>query len=1248
MNKFWKIIGWGTLCIIIFVYGAFLFLIPNIIDVNQYKIDIQKLVQEQSGLNIDFENAKIITTPLLGAGFKADNISIKLPDNSLLFSADNIKTRISIPSLLLLTVKISCFEVDKPFVNLEIANNENFKVLKLAEDLLNQGKEQRLEQPANPVETKDKSFQLNPEWIRIKIPNVKLNNYKILVNDLKSKHYLDLHGEELTLGYFNGKTAKVKTYAEIFSDDKKNITVSVNIDTVLPKPSPKLDEEDDKAERIDIPFVNPVSMYRNYDLKANLDTKLRIRAHENNITSYGYFNVDNFTVTVGKLQLPKSYFHAKTFGKNINLDTDIYPVKNQNIKILGNVNYGHHSKMNMSIKTANIQFNDLVILAKAFLDSLQIKNELALIKAEGSLKADCNIKTNFKKLTSNGYINVENGGISVRNLGKVLSKANINIKFDEDTVDIRNSCLNISNAPLKIDGKIDKKSNADINVKADAIPLPVLFKAFAPKEIRNAYNFKSGNLTLDLGIHGQLKKAAASAKFDLSNLNISDNTNNFVILNNKFVGEFLCNTKLLRGTINNKDLSINFPKTRSNIMLPLFSTEISDNNIVIKENSILLNNKTKINYLGEIIDYNKLKSINFIAHGNLNTDDLVKFLGADLKPFIHSSGEIPIKLTVEGNKQKQTIFMQALADSANLITPIDIRELQNRNTSLQAVIDLKPNRIKIKKTGLFIRTVNVDEKGNEIIHLDEVAGIDGTVEGNRINLFKITLPKELHGKICIFPQSNFSLKGKAFVFGETSLPRMRGGFTLSNLSIPELFTTVKTADLRFKGHHANIDIQDVLLIGSDVNITTSISMLPDAITNILNLDINSRYINLDKLMKVSEQAIKYLPQGNSTGNQNSTPDIPIVVHNGSIRLHRIITGNIDIQNTTSNLTLRKNILYLNNLRSHIFNGSARGNISVNLITTLLRINMKGENINVEKALLDGCAMKDTLSGIAKFDANISLQGVTMEEQMQSLKGIVDFTVKDGQFGPFGKLENLIIAENIRESQFFQTALGGIISGLTTIDTTHFSDLSGTISFNNGICHLDPVTSLGNILSLHIFGDFDLLRNYADMKVRARMASLVSNLLGPIGAINPANLINSAASLNVVTAKAFSIFCEMIPENELTTLPSFSNKYIDNSATKFQLVIRGDVAKPLTLVKSFKWLASQTDYQNAVDYVNSLPEPIEGSEATNIEEMVKEVEAEHNSLKYKFKHLFNNSKNKTDMENSTHIEQTDIEEELEAE
>ena len=1224
MKNFLKYLGFTALGAIVLAYAGFLFVLPNVIDLNQYTPEIQKLAKEQAKLNVNFENVKIVTTPLLGAGIKAENISVKLPDNSVLFSADKIKTRISLPSLLLLTVKVSCLEVEKPFVNLEIINDENFKVVKLVEDLLNAGKEQKLEEGRQTVQAEAEGFKFNPAWIRIKVPAVKLNNYRILVNDLKSKHYLDLKGEQLVLGYFNGKSAKVKTYAELFSDENKNITANIDINTFLPPVEPSLDSEDDPAERIEIPFVNPVTMYRNYDLKANLDTKLRIRNHSDNLTSYGHFNINNISLKAGNLKLPESYLRANSFGSNIDIDTNIYTAQNQNIQLLGKVNYGHHPKMDMSIKTADIKFNDLIILSKAFMDSLHIYNELAQVKATGALQTDCYIKTNFKKLTSSGSIWVKDGGLSVRNIGNVISKANVNVKLDNNVLDIRNSSLLVGNQPITIDGKIDEKSVADINVSAKKIPLPVLFNAFAPREIRSAYNFKSGDASFDLGLKGELKKAVAGVKFALANLNISDK--NMVVTNNNLNGEFFLQNKALAGKVNNSNFALSLLQTKSRIAVPKFDLELADNNITIGDNKILFNDKSTLNYAGSVIDYNKLKSLSFTTYGNIHTDDLIKLIGREFKPYIHSNGTIPVKVTFDGDKHKQTLFAQALADKTNFITPVDFSNVNGANTSLQTVVDFKPNRIKIKKTGLFTRSVTVDEEGNEVVHLNEVLGVDGTIAGDRINLLKITMPKALNGKIHVFPQSNFDVKGRAFVFGETSNPRLRGGFTVTNLSIPELLLTLRNAELKFKGQEANFDIQDLLLNGSDIQANGTISLLPSNVLNILNLDVNSRYMNVDKLMNVSDKAMKYVPQnsGSASSASSASADISVVIRNGSINFARIITGNIDVRNTTGRISLARNIFYLRNLRTNIFKGRVNGNISMNLITPLLNIRVNGQGIDVEQALLDGANMKDTLSGTASFSTDISLKGATYEEQMKSLKGKVNFTVKDGQFGPFGKLENLIIAENIRESQFFQTALGGVISGLTTIDTTHFSDLSGNLSFSNGICHIEPITSLGNILSLHIFGDFDILRNYADMKVRARMASLVSNLLGPIGAINPANLINSAASLNVVTAKAFSIFCEMVPEDEMAIIPSFANKYVDNSATKFQLVVRGDAAKPLTLIKSFKWLATETQYQDAVDYVNSIPEPVEGSEAETIEQAVQEheaLEAEKQTLKYKVRHLF---------------------------
>ena len=114
MEKIWKIFAFSVLGLALTLYLCFLFVLPNAIDINKFKPEIQKIAKEQANLSIDFENAKIITTPLFGAGIKMDNISVKLSDDSILFSADSFKTRVALPSLALLTVKVSCLEINNP------------------------------------------------------------------------------------------------------------------------------------------------------------------------------------------------------------------------------------------------------------------------------------------------------------------------------------------------------------------------------------------------------------------------------------------------------------------------------------------------------------------------------------------------------------------------------------------------------------------------------------------------------------------------------------------------------------------------------------------------------------------------------------------------------------------------------------------------------------------------------------------------------------------------------------------------------------------------------------------------------------------------------------------------------------------------------------------------------------------------------------------------------------------------------
>ena len=476
----------------------------------------------------------------------------------------------------------------------------------------------------------------------------------------------------------------------------------------------------------------------------------------------------------------------------------------------------------------------------------------------------------------------------------------------------------------------------------------------------------------------------------------------------------------------------------------------------------------------------------------------------------------------------------------------------------------------------------------------EILGANGTITALNtpepfINIFDIIIPQTFKTKLYAFKDSSLTVDGGLFVFGKATSPRMRGHFRVSDSHISDLYLTLKELYLDFKGKELDVNVDKLVLNGSDINAKTNISLVPSSVLNINNVKVNSNLINVDKLMKVADAATKLVPPAQQTTTKPVPVDIPVLIKTGTIDMKRIIATPIEITNTTGLIALRNNIFYLNNLRTHTFDGTVRGNINVNLANNGLGIKVQGANLDAEKALLALANLKDTLTGKASFKADIGLSGVTMEEQMKSLKGKVDFKLEDGQLGPFGKIENLILAENIRESEFFKTTIGQVINSITSVDTSHYDRVEGSLAFKDGVTTMESITSLGPVLSLHIAGNMDLLANQIDMKLRGRLGSQVSDMLGPLAYLNPINLVKNTPGMNVLAAKAFFLFCESVTTEEMNAIPLLVNSN-DDTATKFQVVVRGDVAKPLTLIKSFKWLAEQSQIDSAQSFASMLPEP----------------------------------------------------------
>lgn len=1192
MKKALKITGFTILGFLAILYLAFVFVLPKAIDLNQFMPMVQEIVKEQVNMNLEIKNPRIITTPILEAGLITDGFKLSLADGSEVASTDRIKAKVFLPSILWLTVKVSCLEIDNPKITLDTNESATqFKLVTEVENLLNKNNK--------PHEVEEKPL-FNPAWIRIKIPNIKVNNYIAKINDLKTKHSLTLKGDELVLGYFNGKRAKIKTYAYLLSDNNTNITANIKWDTFIPAAQPQeLDEDDDKAERIEIPFINPVEMYQKYDLKTHFNSKLKIRQNLlGKIKMYGGLYVDNLTLKIANYQLPKCYFHSKMRGSNIYLDSNLYLTANERTNIQGKVNYNQPS-MDLNINGDKVHFKNIIMFCEAVLDSFQIKNDLANLQSAGYIQANTRIKTNFKRLTSNGSIIIRDGSLINKKIGLYITDTNANLLFDDDKFEIKDTKTLIGGHPLTVKGYIDRNTRTDLNINTEKLSIVGLYNALAPSDLKSAIDINSANVSIDANLKGKLRKLLADVDFDLENLNLATADKSLRMKNEKLCvkANYNAKKKLLNGRVENDGFALNLPSVSSVIKDDKLVVDFDNNNITINPTKLVINT-SGIDIKGLISEYMKKPQIEISGNGSLVSADLRKLCGSAGAPYIDAKGAIPIKFSIAGDVKKQSIIAQILSNSNNYITPVHFNNVLGKKCITQFRLNYKGDRFNIKDSGLYTTDVVefTDDFDANMIGAKPVLHLHGTVAKLNtsfpiINLMNIQIPETIKGSIYALKRSSFNLDGNLAFFGAMNRPFGRGEVYVSNLRIPTLLTSIEKAGLGIKGPSIRLYADNLLLNGSDIDFETRMSTSFGSIIKLNNMSVTSNNFNLDKVMKVSDLAMKTLPQApaSNVSTSSAPADIPVEITGGKFDFKRIQTGNIVLSNTRGDLALAKNVLSIKPLSTNAFDGKVNGAIGMNLITGLIDMDLKGSGINTEKALKDAANMTDSISGTTSFEMKASMQGATYEEQMKSLKGGVEFKIEDGALGPVGRIENMILAENIRQSKFFETTLGGIVGGLATVDTAHFDELKGTIKFKDGKAYIEPITTQGDVMCIKISGYFDLLKNEADMQVRGRLASMLSNMLGPISMLNPVNLVKATPGLNVAMAKAFTLFTVTVTEEEMKEIPDFAKDQMDLSATKFQIILRGDVAKPLSLIKSFKWLAVQSDIDNAQNFTSNLPE-----------------------------------------------------------
>ncbi len=191
-------------------------------------------------------------------------------------------------------------------------------------------------------------------------------------------------------------------------------------------------------------------------------------------------------------------------NNNAKINSNLYTDENSKAVISGMFKNGKNKYIDLRV-VSKAELQNLVLISKTLLKMLG-KKDLDGISANGSVNADFDLKSDFKKVSSNGYLKIKDANI-VDNAYKVaLNSVNADVDFSQDHIDIKKANANLNSQPIIITGSVDKNAIANIQILANNLQLKGLLFASGNTKILKENNV-SGIVNAAASIRGRLDKA---------------------------------------------------------------------------------------------------------------------------------------------------------------------------------------------------------------------------------------------------------------------------------------------------------------------------------------------------------------------------------------------------------------------------------------------------------------------------------------------------------------------------------------------------------------------------------------------------------------------------------------------------------------------------------------------------------------------------------------------------------------------
>jgi hypothetical protein len=542
-------------------------------------------VKDNIGFGVDIDGLEIKTAWNLSAGIAVNKMDLMYPNGEKFAQVNNMQFRVSLIPILFDKFKIDKIEADKVIAELKTDRNGNFLLQKYLEQKL---KEVKPEQKYS-IKFSDK------------MPQIIAHKYRLSVIDYYGSKY-SIKGSDFDVDDFVlNKKIRVKTKGHLILKDRKQISYDVKLaSSVL--------ETQKNAQKQNSDLFKILQDLYNYNVRANIIADLKLSGDAQNPNMDGKVNVDDVSFVFGGVTFPKSNIDLLFKGDKVNIDSNLYTDVDSKAVISGVLKNGKHKFIDLSVESDKISLPNAVFLANT-VSKLFGKKDLG-IDAKGLLKANFNIRSDFKRVESDGYLKIKDASVTNKEYKVTLNAINADVDFSQDAVKINKATAKLYSQPITITGIVDKNANANVTVMANKLQLKGVLLASGNEKILRDNDILSGLVDVKAIVKGRLDKVQPKIDVAVSNINLKNKQSKSQIKIAKALFNTDCKIKN-QGVIKLSNLKI-IPSAPVTIYSPMFNLVLKNNEVDLSNNYLLINN-IKANLSGKVVDINRVPKLESVV-----------------------------------------------------------------------------------------------------------------------------------------------------------------------------------------------------------------------------------------------------------------------------------------------------------------------------------------------------------------------------------------------------------------------------------------------------------------------------------------------------------------------------------------------------------------------------------------------------------------------------------------------------------